>query len=434
MDSSERSVICSACEQFLSRRLGRIVVRRLLWLTSGISIVWTPQIAAQKFDSSVMRSVAPGIVHRRVVVNAGPWRVNVLEIDLRQPGVSIRAVRAHDSFGGRETVSSMVARYNGPGKVVGAVNADFFNIRASGESENNVVIEGRLWKGVKVTDSPYDTFDTIHSQFGVDWQNHPFIERFEFEGSITGPDKRTVNLDALNFWPDSSALVLYTAVFGDSTPRDSTRRHPLAVSLRSAGERGDTLLFQVAGEPRQGWSLPLTGGAALLASGKRRSELPLLVSRRGLIKVVPHLGPDRGRLRTVVGGWPRLIVHGQSVAAQADSLEGTFPRFSRERHPRTAVGFSADSSKVFLITVDGRRESDSGMSLVELARLMLDLGVYEGMNFDGGGSTTMVVDGQVVNSPSDKTGERAVGSGLLVVIDAPPQALGRAASNSLRRK
>ena len=410
------------------------MTRKLLWLGAAISIVWASQIAAQQFDSSVARTVAPGVVHRRVVVNAGPWHVNILEIDLRQPGVSIRAARAHDSFGGRETVSSMVARYKGPGKVVGAVNADFFNIRASGESENNVVIEGRLWKGVKVTDSPYDTFDTIHSQLGVDWQNHPFIERFEFEGSITGPDKRTVNLDALNFWPDSSAFVLYTAAFGDSTPGDSTRRHPLVVSLRSAGERGDTLLFRVAGKPRQGWSLPLAGGGALIAGGKRRPELGVLVSRAGLIKVVPHLAPDRGRLRTVVGGWPRLIVHGRSVAAQADSLEGTFPRFSSARHPRTAVGFSADSSRLFLITVDGRRESDSGMSLVELARLMLDLGVYEGMNFDGGGSTTLVVDGQVVNSPSDKTGERAVGSGLLVVIDAPQHALGKDASNSVRRK
>ena len=114
-----------------------------------------------------------------------------------------------------------------------------------------------------------------------------------------------------------------------------------------------------------------------------------------------------------------MIVHGQSVATRADSLEGTFPRFSSTRHPRTAVGFSADSSKLFLLTVDGRRESDSGMTLVELAQLMLDLGVYEGMNFDGGGSTTMVVNGQVVNSPSDKTGERAVGSALLVLVDRP---------------
>lgn len=430
MASSEKSATYFVYEQLLSRRLGRIVICKLPWLAAAISIGWTSQIAAQQFDSSVARTVAPGIVHRRVVVNAGPWHVNVLEIDLRQPGVAIRAVRAHDSFGGRETLSSMVGRYKGPGKVAGAVNADFFNIRATGESENNVVIEGRLWKGVKITDSPYDTFDTIHSQFGVDWQNHPFIERFEFEGGMTGPDKRTVNIDALNFWPDSSALVLYTAAFGDSTPGDSTGRHALVVSLRSVGQRGDTLLFRVAGKPRQGWSLPLASGGALLAGGKRRSELRVLMSRAVLLKVVPHLSPVRGQLRTVVGGWPRLIAHGHSVAAQADSLEGTFPRFSSARHPRTAVGFSADSSRLFLITVDGRRESDSGMSLVELARLMLDLGVYEGMNFDGGGSTTMVVDGQVVNSPSDKTGERAVGSGLLVVIDAPQHALGKQLTHS----
>jgi hypothetical protein len=311
----------------------------------------------------------------------------------------------------------MAKRYNGSGKVVGAVNADFFNIRATGESENNVVIDGQLWKGVKVTDSPYDAFDTIHSQFGLDSQNHPLIDRFKFEGRVIDSRNRTANLDALNFWPDSNALVLYTAAFGDSTPSDSTGRHLLVVPLRSNGRRGDTLIFQRAGKERQGWSLPLAAGGVLAAGGRRRSELRTLVDGAASIKVVGNLVPERGPLRTVIGGWPRLIVHGQSVATRADSLEGTFPRFSSTRHPRTAVGFSADSSKVFLITVDGRRESDSGMTLVELARLMLDLGVYEGMNFDGGGSTTMVVNGQVVNSPSDKTGERAVGSALLVVVD-----------------
>jgi hypothetical protein len=400
------------------------VIRNLLWLIGSLAMGWTSQIMAQEFDSSVVRTVAAGVVHRRVVVNAGPWHVNVLEVDLRQPGINIRAVRAHDSFGGRETVSSMVARYTGPGKVVGAVNADFFNIKSSGESENNVVIEGHFWKGVKTTDSPYDTFDTIHSQFGIDWQNHLFIERFKFDGRVAGSTRETANLDAMNSWPDSSAFVLYTAAFGDSTPGDSTGRHALAISLRSAGKKGDTLLFRFEGKARQGWSLPLVSGGALLAGGKRRSELWALMSHGRLVKVVPHLFPDRGELRTVMGGWPRLIVHGQSVAAQADSLEGTFPRFSSGRHPRTGVGFSADSSKLFLITVDGRRESDSGMSLVEFARLMLDLGVYEGMNFDGGGSTTMVVDGQLVNTPSDKTGERAVGSGLMIVVDAPQHPLG----------
>jgi exopolysaccharide biosynthesis protein len=69
------------------------------------------------------------------------------------------------------------------------------------------------------------------------------------------------------------------------------------------------------------------------------------------------------------------------------------------------------------MTVDGRRESDGGMSLVELAQVMIRLGAYEAMNFDGGGSTTMVVQGKLMNRPSDQTGERAVGSALLVVTE-----------------
>jgi exopolysaccharide biosynthesis protein len=374
-----------------------------------------PAVGAQQFDTTSAVTIAPGVIHRRVVVNSGPWHVHVLEVDLHHPGISVRGVRAHDSFTGRERLSSMVRRYDGPGKAIAGVNADFFNIRSTGESENNVVIEGKMLKGVGTSDSPYDEFNTVHTQFGLDWQNHPLIERFVFDGKMIDRKKAT-NVDALNYWPDSGAMVLYTAAYGDSTPGDSTRRHPLAISLRSIGQRGDTLLFRVNGKPRQGWRLPLGVGGALLADGTRRSELRTLAAGTGVIRIVPRLEPNRGRLRTVVGGWPRLIVHGQSVAAQSDSLEGTRPGFSRTRHPRTAVGFSADSARLFLITVDGRSESDSGMSLVELAGVMLDLGVYEGMNFDGGGSTTMVIDGKVVNSPSDRNGERAIGSGLVIIV------------------
>jgi len=55
------------------------------------------------------------------------------------------------------------------------------------------------------------------------------------------------------------------------------------------------------------------------------------------------------------------------------------------------------------------------MTLVELAALMRRLGAWQAMNFDGGGSTTLVVGGSIVNAPSDATGEREVGNALLVV-------------------
>jgi exopolysaccharide biosynthesis protein len=118
----------------------------------------------------------------------------------------------------------------------------------------------------------------------------------------------------------------------------------------------------------------------------------------------------------IIGGWPRILRDGENVAGDASTVEGTLSGNAEARHPRTAVGFSRDSSTLLLLTVDGRSENSGGMTLVELADMMRELGAWQAMNFDGGGSTTMVIDGKVVNHPSDQQGERAVGNALLVVL------------------
>jgi exopolysaccharide biosynthesis protein len=102
-------------------------------------------------------------------------------------------------------------------------------------------------------------------------------------------------------------------------------------------------------------------------------------------------------------------------AGDAATVEGTISRNAEARHPRTAVGLSRDGTTLFLLTVDGRSENSGGMTLVELADAFRRLGAWQAMNFDGGGSTTMVLGGTVVNKPSDTTGEREVGNALLVV-------------------
>jgi exopolysaccharide biosynthesis protein len=147
-----------------------------------------------------------------------------------------------------------------------------------------------------------------------------------------------------------------------------------------------------------------------------REELRSIARRGGKVRVTARIAPAKSKVRTIVGGWPRIVMNGRSVAEYAGIVEGTFPRFEG-RNPRSAVGFSRDSSTLYLVVVDGRRPAtDAGMTLAELARVMLQLGAHDAMNFDGGGSTTMVVEGRVVNRPSDQTGERAVGSGLLVIV------------------
>jgi exopolysaccharide biosynthesis protein len=93
-------------------------------------------------------------------------------------------------------------------------------------------------------------------------------------------------------------------------------------------------------------------------------------------------------------------------------------------HPRTAVAVNQDRTRLWLIVIDGRQKNYSeGVTLSELADIALEIGAYEALNLDGGGSTTMVMmDGdeiQTLNSPIHKRipmWERPVGNHLGIFV------------------
>ena len=94
---------------------------------------------------------------------------------------------------------------------------------------------------------------------------------------------------------------------------------------------------------------------------------------------------------------------------------GFYGSFVVSRQPRTLVGVRGDG-RLLLVTVDGRRPGwSAGVTLLEAARLMRSLGARSALNLDGGGSSSMVVRGELVNRPSDPTGERPVSDGVFVL-------------------
>ena len=372
------------------------------------------------YDSVATEQVAAGVVHRRLVANQGPFTIHVVQVDLRRRDLAVAAMHAFDSLRGREQTSAMVARRSNAGvPVVAAINADFFDLK-TGENENNQVVDGEVLKAVPLTDSPFDSLHTVHSQFAMTCDGHPLIERFAFSGAVLTPPPAVavLPLDAVNFRPRGDATVLFTSAYR-TTPNDSAARQTAEIPFRVAGRAGDTLSLQATANAQTGGGLTIAPGHVVLSGSGAAADvvrrLAASVASGAPLRVVLAFSPNRGRLCALVGGWPRLVVNGASIADSVDRLEGTFPRFSVTRHPRTAVGFSRDSTALYLITVDGRSESSSGMSLAELASLMQSLGVAQGLNLDGGGSTTLVLGGRVVNHPSDSTGERKVGNALLII-------------------
>ncbi len=115
-----------------------------------------------------------------------------------------------------------------------------------------------------------------------------------------------------------------------------------------------------------------------------------------------------------VAGGPVLMAQGRiRVTANEEVFFGTsIPRV----HPRTAAGRTADGALILMV-VDGRQPESRGVSLEELAMLMRDVGAVEALNLDGGGSSTLVVNGVRVNRPAGGTVEREVMSALVTFCD-----------------
>lgn len=368
-------------------------------------------------DSVSVDTVAPGIVHYRVRRPAGPLDIHVVTVPVNR-GYELTAARALDSLYGRERVTGMVKRRADRGeRVPVALNADFFDLR-TGANENNQITDGRIWKTVPVTDSPHDTFRNSHSQFAVGVDGRPYLDRFSYAGSLTTRCGRFV-LDGINGVPRvADALILFTGAYGSAPLADSVRGPSRQLALAGAAAPralpADDLELTAATDSALGPAGIRADRYILAAYGGAQTRLDSVARCASTVRVSHGFRPDRGRLTMIAGGWPRVVTDGRNIAASADSVEGTFPRFSAQRHPRSAVGFSRDSTAVYLVAVDGRQEASAGMTLVELGDFLVSIGVFQGMNLDGGGSTTLVIDGRVVNRPSDQTGERTVGNAILV--------------------
>jgi exopolysaccharide biosynthesis protein len=106
-----------------------------------------------------------------------------------------------------------------------------------------------------------------------------------------------------------------------------------------------------------------------------------------------------------VSFYPRVIANGKPLITSGDGGWG--------RAPRTAVGQKADGTVIFIV-IDGRQTHSVGATLKEVQDLFLEDGVINAGFLDGGASSEMVVDNQLINKPSSRYGERRLPSAFLV--------------------
>lgn len=373
------------------------------------SLLWLVSISVADFREST--PVGPGVIYHHEYRSVGPWHFFVLEIDLTNPYLEFETVKANNLLYGNERTSAMAARRDYEGhRVVGAVNGDFY---ASG----GIPINAQVCQGILLRRP--NTGDNIQKHvFGVNTERKPFYGALSFEGTLWTKDLSSLTINGINETRGENQLIVYNQYMGTNTGTNYWGTEITARYLTSPVVN-DTIWLVVTAkdsimETGNGNNAIPSDGLILSGHGTARTALnPILVG--DTLKLLYRFRPAPGVFREMIGGGPQMIVNG------VKDIPNT--TFCTDRHPRTAVGFNRDSTKVFLFVVDGRQPGYSvGTSLFELADYMLEWGVYQGMNFDGGGSSTMLVRHEVKNKPSDGT-ERAVANALLIISHAPTSSL-----------
>ncbi|MDP4119235.1 MAG: phosphodiester glycosidase family protein [Bacillota bacterium] len=320
----------------------------------------------------------------------GVQKIKILKIDLSNPKLSVKLLTSPSGVSYLSNVRNLA---NTDERVVAAVNSDFFawykNDTSRGSAVGFDVSDGKM-----LTSPPTDE-QLASMVFTTDGK--VFTSYFKPAMSVTTAEGRTEKIRNINKYDPLTDLVVYTPAWGKTFSSDGGN---LTVATVENGVV--TNITKEAGDieiPQNGY---LIAGLA-----DRTDFFTAGIATGSKINLDISFTPDFDNIDTAVGGGTVLIKDGKEAPV-------THMRYGRDY--RTAAGVSKDGKTLYLIAADGLSGS-IGMSLAEMRKLMLSIGVYDGINFDGGGSTQMVA--------------RAYGESNLSYINSPENGYYRPVINAL---
>jgi hypothetical protein len=345
----------------------------------------------------LFRSADPALVD-----NAGPIAVSLLRIDPSR--ARLESALSNEQVVDTETVDGIAQRRG----AIAAVNGGFFNQR-NGEPVGLLKVGGEL-----VSDNRAAKGAVIigHTDEGRTTLTFDLVSARVTAIFTAGDREWRVPIDGVDTTRQRGRLMLYTPAYHDDTDTAPTGTEwvldgdPLRV-VDVLSNYGRTRI------PRKGAVLSF-GGLELpehLTGVIEDVRVRFETAWRSLHGVDPAVFDTA---ESIVNG-AGLLRRGGVQAVEWSREELSPEAFTAARHPRTLVGTDARGF-IWLVTVDGRQPDYSvGMTFADLQRLCDRLELRDALNLDGGGSTTMVVKGQIVNRPSDPTGPRPVSDAILVV-------------------
>lgn len=303
----------------------------------------------------------------------GPAKIFVLEVDLKNPYIKVDTVLGKGKVTERSNVSAM-AKETG---AVAAINGDFFNTQAEGAPIGPTVVDGML-----VT-SPFN-FGKVFA-VGITEDKQAFINDFHFFGKVTASNGNSFDLAGLN-------KTIYTTA--DNTHSHKNRLfiydHMWAGTTR--GNDGYTTPTEILVHnnrvveifPGEYFNSTIPEGMYILRGSGEAADFLINNFKVGdEINIEYSMLPERD-WSMLVGGHSLLVNSGRPYpyTKEKSTLDGL--------RARSAAGISEDRNTLYLVGVEGRTSESVGLTLDDLTHFLVDIGVWQAVNLDGGGSTTLV--------------------------------------------
>lgn len=312
------------------------------------------------------------------LTTSDPLSIHILEVD---PSYStIRPAHAKGQALGRETVHKIASSH----QALAAVNAGFFKYSPwNGLPAGILKIEGKWFS------FPFQPRGAIGWEEGGE---NVIFDQLLCQATLE-INSSNIMINGLNRQRADDEIILFLPTFNRTT---LTRSDGIEIAIQDE----KILSIQARGNseiPKGGYILSI-GPKQINAFWKNLQPLmPIKIKIDILPQTSTTTSEQWNSIPNIVGGTPILIRKGKKITDF--SSEKTRQSFLDDRHARTAVGLRSNGQWVFAV-IDGKQsELSRGMTMNELATFMFEIGCTDALNLDGGGSSTMVLDGKVVNDP-----------------------------------
>ncbi|MBR6729470.1 MAG: phosphodiester glycosidase family protein, partial [Clostridia bacterium] len=309
------------------------------------------------------------------------WQdIYVVQADLNEPHLKFDVLSHAEGKSYLQNTYDMAKEAD----AIAAINADFFSAKR-GESGRGSAI------GLEITDGKLRTSPAAYESMNALYQTKEaetlHFNQFTYEFTVTAPDGTKENILVINKYDDLRGVVMYTPDWGKTTPGSGNDVLELVIEDgKVTDKRWDHGPAEI---PENGY--------VLAANLTINTFLDDHLNIGDTVTIDITTLPDFNKLETAVGGGGMILVEGQVPSSFSHTITGY--------QPRSAVGIDKSGTIITLVAVDGRRSAAAGMTQTQLGYLMAELGCYNAMNLDGGGSTLLAAKDEnghsVLNQPSD---------------------------------